>query len=154
LPPDATGIRVGPDGVVTFVVPQDERRHPAGTIMLFGFMNPDAVEQRGECLFAETAGSGPAFLLEPGVNGCGELRQGFLEQSNVDLESELAELMRLRKLSQALHAAVQLIEPVHDEEPSHPSAELNVAVQPDGAAGIAPQLATEAAETATDTAQQ
>jgi len=154
LPPDAADIRVSAEGAVTFAIPQDERRHPAGAIMLIGFMNSDAVEQRGECLFAETAGSGPAFLLEPGVNGCGQLRQGFLEQSNVDLDAELAELTRLRELSQALRAAVRLIEPAEIDGPSHPAADLDVAINPDGVPALAPQLATEAAETATDSAQQ
>lgn len=159
LPLDATDIHISAEGTVTFALPHVDDRQPAGEIMLVTFANPEGLEQRGGCLFAESAGSGPPMLLQPGVNACGELLQGRLERSNVDVALELAELRRLRQLSNALRSAVRLMEPQPaggtPHSPYHGgSGDAGIATRPGETPVIAPRLATEAAESDPETAQQ
>ena len=52
----------------------------------------ERVEQLGD-LFAETASSGAPVIATPGQNGVGLTRQGFLERSNVDVVTELINLI-------------------------------------------------------------
>ena len=45
-----------------------------------------------ESLF-QTASSGPPLTSTPGLNGTGLIQQGYLEQSNVDVVTELVNLI-------------------------------------------------------------
>ena len=44
-------------------------------------------------MYAATPASGPEVQALPGQNGMGMLRQGYLERSNVDVVSELVNLI-------------------------------------------------------------
>jgi flagellar basal-body rod protein FlgG len=65
--------------------------------------------QMGENLYTETAGSGPPTTGEPGTDNRGTIRQGFLENSNVDPTKEMIELIRTQRAfefnSQSIRAA-------------------------------------------------
>jgi flagellar basal-body rod protein FlgG len=111
IPPEAIDLTVAADGVVSYSLPGVEPRQDAGQFLLAHFVNPQGLEQRGECLFAQTVASGAARIGNPGEEGRGDLRSGQLEHSNVTIQRELAELQRLRRQSTALHTAVRLIEP-------------------------------------------
>jgi flagellar basal-body rod protein FlgG len=51
----------------------------------------------GSNLFLETAASGPALVGEPGTDGLGTLRQGYLEESSVDAVREVTELIKAQR---------------------------------------------------------
>ena len=51
----------------------------------------------GDNLFRETEASGPANQLVPGTEGMGLLRQGFLEESSVDVVQEISELIEAQR---------------------------------------------------------
>ena len=59
------------------------------------------LESTGSVVFdgilAETAASGSATVGAAGQNGLGELRQGFLEKSNVQMVSELVALIKAQR---------------------------------------------------------
>ncbi|MBI4576434.1 MAG: flagellar basal-body rod protein FlgG [Planctomycetes bacterium] len=92
--PDALGISVGRSGIVevtTAAAP--EQPVQVGQIQLFRFVNEGGLRAVGENLYEETIASGPSAQGLPGAGGFGELRQGFLEESNVDVVRELVNLI-------------------------------------------------------------
>ena len=48
-------------------------------------------------MFLETAASGPAVPGQPGEDGLGTLRQGYLEESSVDSVREITELIKAQR---------------------------------------------------------
>jgi flagellar hook protein FlgE len=57
------------------------------------FADPDALQRQNGQAFTATAGSGPATLQNEGVNGAGALVTGSVEDSNVDIATELSKLI-------------------------------------------------------------
>jgi len=68
-----------------------------GRITLSGFANSSGLEAIGSNLFLETAASGPPFIADPGTDGVGTLRQGYLEESSVDAVREVTELIEAQR---------------------------------------------------------
>ena len=52
-------------------------------------INPPGLEPKGQNLFGETAASGTPQTGAPGQNSLGQLQQGFVETSNVNVVEEL-----------------------------------------------------------------
>jgi flagellar basal-body rod protein FlgG len=104
VPKDATEIEISREGVVSVRQPADQSLTQIGQIQLARFINPAGLEPRGENLFAATEASGAPALGNPASGGAGELRQGFLEGSNVNLVDEL---LQLKQLEQQMHALLQ-----------------------------------------------
>lgn len=65
-------------------------------ISLVEFTNPQALEARGDSLYAVTGNVGPNYL----TNGDSKVRQGFLEASNVDIADEMARMIRAQRAYQ------------------------------------------------------
>ena len=97
IPPQAQDIAVGSDGTITVRLPGEQELTPIGQVQLARFINPQGLLQRGENLYAETAASGPPLVSNPGLDGVGQLRQGFLEQSNVEPVRELVDLIKTQR---------------------------------------------------------
>jgi flagellar hook protein FlgE len=64
-----------------------------GTIALATFSNPGGLTNLGNLEFQTTAASGNAAIGTPGSGSAGTLLGGALEQSNVDLASQLTDLV-------------------------------------------------------------
>ena len=94
IPGGSTHITISRDGIVTYAPAGDNNsRTQAGQIQLATFANAAGLENLGHNLYAETAASGSATTGNPGENGVGALRQGYLEGSNVDVVTELVNLI-------------------------------------------------------------
>jgi flagellar basal-body rod protein FlgG len=93
IPPDASEIRVGRDGRVMVVLPDDAQEIEAGTLELASFANPAGLRSLGMNLFSETEASGVAQTGMPGENGLGTVGQGFLEGSNVNVVEEMVNMI-------------------------------------------------------------
>jgi flagellar basal-body rod protein FlgG len=96
VPADSVGISVGKDGTVT--------SHTAagistviGTIPLVRFSNPAGLRSEGDNLYTETTASGTALVGTAGKDGFGSLQQGFLERSNVQMVTELVNLIKAQR---------------------------------------------------------
>ena len=61
------------------------------------FINPVGLQAVGENLYIETAASGTAQGGTPGLNGLGSLVQGALEGSNVNVVSELVNMIETQR---------------------------------------------------------
>ena len=100
-------IAIAADGVVTATVPGNVAPQPIGTIALASFVNPAGLDPRGQNLFAETAASGQPNTGSPGLNGLGQLMQGFVETSNVNVVQELVTMIQTQRAYELNSKAVQ-----------------------------------------------
>jgi len=93
IPPDATSISIGTDGTVTVVQPGQTQATQVGQIQTTSFINPAGLHSMGDNLYLETDSSGQPVEGVPGIDGLGNIRQGFVELSNVELVVELTDLI-------------------------------------------------------------
>jgi flagellar basal-body rod protein FlgG len=97
IPQGAVSVAIGADGVVSATMPGESAPTQVGTIQLVDFVNPAGLEARGGNLVFETASSGPAQPGTPGLNGLGQLQQGALESSNVNVVEELVNMIETQR---------------------------------------------------------
>jgi len=93
VPPDATNISIGTDGIVSVVQAGQVQAVQIGQINITNFVNPAGLHSRGDNLYVETDSSGQPIEGIPGLEGLGNIRQGFVELSNVELVVELTDLI-------------------------------------------------------------
>lgn len=91
---------IGSDGVITGSYSNGETQS-LGTIALAQFANPGGLEDVGQTYFMATAASGPAQIGQPGTDGLGTLQGGAVDSSNVDLATELTDLIEAQTAYQA-----------------------------------------------------
>jgi len=97
IPPDALGITVGADGTVQVRIAGSESLQNSGSILVTRFANAAGLRAEGQNFFSVTDSSGPGVPQEPGAQGAGFLRQGFLERSNVSVVDELISLIQAQR---------------------------------------------------------
>jgi flagellar basal-body rod protein FlgG len=61
------------------------------------FVNPAGLQATGDNLLLETAASGAADVGAAGESGRGQIRQGMLEASNVNVVEELVEMIEAQR---------------------------------------------------------
>jgi flagellar basal body rod protein FlgG len=105
IPPDINGISVSNDGQV-FAQGDGSQLAQIGTIRLHTFTNPGGLKPVGGNGFLPTASSGKAQSRQPGVQGTGMIKQGYIERSNVDLMDEVIELQLIEREAAAIRLAL------------------------------------------------
>jgi len=95
-----TGISVESNGVVMARY-SNGRSRPAGQIEIATFRNPQALQSIGNNSWARTYASGDPVAGVPGDGALGVLQAGALEESNVDLTSELVNMITAQRSYQA-----------------------------------------------------
>ncbi|ABM61302.1 flagellar basal-body rod protein FlgG [Halorhodospira halophila] len=93
VPEEAETISIGSDGTVSAKIPGDEEPEEIGQIELADFINPSGLEPVGENMFLETAASGAPEVGAPGEGALGNVMQGALETSNVNIAEELVNMI-------------------------------------------------------------
>lgn len=93
IPPDATSVSIGVDGIITVIQPGQSQATQIGQLTLTNYINPAGLHSMGDNLYMETDSSGQPVEGTPGVDGLGVIRQGFVELSNVELVVELTDLI-------------------------------------------------------------
>jgi flagellar basal-body rod protein FlgG len=96
IPTDATAIDIGKDGTVS-VKDASGNLSVVGQLQLARFPNPSGLESEGDNLLAETEASGTALTGTPGDSGFGTIQSGVLERSNVQMVSELVNLIKAQR---------------------------------------------------------
>jgi flagellar hook protein FlgE len=91
---------IGTDGVITGAF-SDGSSLPLGQIALAGFNNPAGLADQGTGLFSTTPDSGQPQIGTAGVGTLGQLLGGELEESNVNLGSELTDLITAQEAYEA-----------------------------------------------------
>jgi len=97
IPDSAQSITIGTDGTVTVKLPGQTAVTQVGTLETVDFINPVGLQPVGENLFIETAASGTAQPGTPGLNGLGSIIEGALEGSNVNVVSELVNMIETQR---------------------------------------------------------
>jgi len=97
IPEDARSISINADGEVYAYFADTPKAQLLGQFDLVGFANPKGLEAIGSNLFVETEASGQPVVGNPGENGLGTLRQGYLEDSSVDAVREITELIEAQR---------------------------------------------------------
>ena len=93
IPQGTIEVRIGQDGSVQTVASEGAAPQTVGQIQLVRFLNPAGLESLGQNLYAETPASGTATPGTPGSTGYGRLLQYHLEGSNVDVVTEMVNLI-------------------------------------------------------------
>lgn len=97
IPTDAISVEINGEGEVFATMPNQVAQQNLGQIQLANFVNPAGLEAMGDNLFLETDASGAATVANPGSDNLGTLRQGLLEQSNVDSVKEITLLITAQR---------------------------------------------------------
>lgn len=97
IPADARSISINAAGEVWAYFQDRVAPEMLGQFTLSGFTNERGLEAMGSNLYLETGASGPAMVANPGEDGLGTLRQGFLEESTVDAVREVTDLIKAQR---------------------------------------------------------
>jgi flagellar basal-body rod protein FlgG len=97
IPSDAGSVSINAEGEVYAYFSDSPEGEFLGQFSLIGFANAKGLEALGSNLFSETEASGPAQESDPGQDGLGTLRQGYLEDSSVDAVREVTELIEAQR---------------------------------------------------------
>jgi len=96
VPTDAVSVSIEKDGGVN-ITDSSGTQSVAGTIQLARFPNPSGLSGEGGNLLSETGASGTPTTGTPGENGFGSIQSGFLEKSNVQMVTELVNLITAQR---------------------------------------------------------
>ena len=97
IPANTTDIQIGKDGTVRATVAGQTDPEELGQLTLVNFMNPAGLSAQGDNLYQETAASGEPTEGTPGEDGLGQLEQGALEGSNVQVVEEMVDMITVQR---------------------------------------------------------
>jgi flagellar hook-basal body protein len=103
---DLVGVTIGNDGLVSASFSNGTQKSLA-KILLANFSSPSGLRQIGDSSFLASAASGQAILGNAGSAGFGTVRAGATEGSNVDLTTELVDLITAQRNFQANAKAIE-----------------------------------------------
>lgn len=107
IPAGTVSTTIGSDGTVS-VLDQSGASTNIGSLQLAMFANPQGLKAIGKNLFIETPASGTATIETPGLNGSGQLAQGFLELSNVQIVEEMVNLILAQRAYEMNSKAIRV----------------------------------------------
>ncbi|WP_458525005.1 flagellar hook protein FlgE [Onishia taeanensis] len=94
------GVEVDDDGSIVRNF-SNEQSQAAGQIALANFRNPEGLKSAGDNAWTETAASGGELVGAPGTGVLGAVTAGAVETSNVDMASELVDMIVAQRAYQA-----------------------------------------------------
>jgi len=99
IPQNATGLTVNLQGQVSVILPGAATTTSTiiGQIGLTRFINKGGLQPVGNNLFIDTPASGPPQDGLANLEGFGAINQGSLEQANVDVVSEMSDLIAAQR---------------------------------------------------------
>ncbi|MES2420451.1 MAG: flagellar basal-body rod protein FlgG [Pseudomonadota bacterium] len=97
VPQGTTSITIGSDGTVSATVPGQTDAQQIGQIQVASFPNGAGLQATGDNYLVETAASGAANVGIAGQDGRGNIKQGMLEASNVNVVEELVDMIETQR---------------------------------------------------------
>ncbi len=97
VPQDASGITINAQGQISVKVPGSTTPMVLGQINLTRFVNKAGLQPIGDNLFVETPASGPPQDGIANIDGFGDIQQSNLEQANVEVVSEISDLIAAQR---------------------------------------------------------
>ena len=108
VPSDATGVTVNANGQVLVQRAGQNATTQVGQLELATFANEAGLENIGNNLLQETAASGSPQKGNPAATGFGQLQQGFLETSNVNVVAEITNLITAQRAYEMNSKVIQV----------------------------------------------
>lgn len=127
LPKETAEITITRAGQVRTMNSDESQFETRGQILLTTFLDASTLKPLGDGLYAATPESGECVSGKPDGDRFGDLLQGFVERSNVDLEEELA---AFRELQETANRLQELAGVSPTPSPSRPPAHQPVARAP------------------------
>ena len=116
IPSNAVAVTVNAQGEVSVTIDGQTAPQVVGQLQLANFANEAGLQAIGDSLFLETTASGLATLGNPGGSGFGTIQQGALETSNVNVVSEITNLITAQRAyemnSRVIKAADEMLSSV------------------------------------------
>ena len=116
IPSNAIGVSVNSSGQISVNLDGQIQDQIVGQLELATFPNPPGLDAVGKNLFLETTASGQASTGTPGSAGFGTIEQGALEAANVDVVTEITNLIRAQRAyemnSRVIQAADEMMSSV------------------------------------------
>ncbi len=97
VPNNAISISINSSGEVFAAIDGQTESSNVGQLQLATFPNDAGLEASGNNLFKETPASGQPSSTVPGSAGYGTILQGYLETSNINVVSEITELISAQR---------------------------------------------------------
>lgn len=97
VPIDALDVTVNASGQVEVTLAGNPTPQLLGQFQLANFVNEAGLDAIGDNLLIETTASGSPTTGNPGAVGFGNLQQNFLETSNVNIVSEITDLITAQR---------------------------------------------------------
>ncbi len=97
VPTTATSVTVNASGQILATVAGQTAQQTLGQLQLANFINPVGLEATGNNLLRQTDASGSPTTANPGTSGFGTIIQGSLESSNVDIVTEVTNLITAQR---------------------------------------------------------
>jgi len=110
IPQNAQTITIGGDGTVSIQAFGEAQAQAIGQVQLARFLNPSGLQAIGENLFRETTSSGPPQVGIPTQQGNGQLIQGALESSNVNVVEEMVNMIETQRAYEVNSKAIESVD--------------------------------------------
>jgi flagellar basal-body rod protein FlgG len=107
IPQDALSVTIATDGTVSVTEPGSTAPTTVGQITLNNFINPNGLNQIGHNIYTPTLASGNPIQGTPGLQGLGTIQQSNLEVSNVDMASEMVNMIIGQRAYEANSKTIQ-----------------------------------------------
>jgi len=97
IPTNAQSITINSTGQVQVSLAGQTQQSTVGQLQLATFPNEAGLQAEGQNLYTETAASGNAVTGNAGSTGFGNIQQGFVETSNVNVVTEITNLISAQR---------------------------------------------------------
>ncbi len=97
IPPAATSVTINLAGQVQVTLDGQTAPQLVGQLQLATFPNPAGLQAQGDNLFLASVASGNATTGLPQAPGFGSVQQGFIETSNVNVVSQITDLITAQR---------------------------------------------------------
>jgi flagellar basal-body rod protein FlgG len=110
IPPNVSSISIGQDGTVSVEAAAGGGAQVLGQIQIARFVNPAGLQSIGQNLMKETAASGAPQVAQAGQGGAGQLMQGALEASNVNVVEEMVNMIETQRAYEINSKAISAVD--------------------------------------------
>jgi flagellar basal-body rod protein FlgG len=97
IPQNSSGITINAQGQVSVTLPGSTTPTVLGQIGLTRFINKAGLQPVGDNNFTDTPASGPPQDGVANIDGYGDMQQSSLEQANVEVVSEISDLIAAQR---------------------------------------------------------
>lgn len=97
IPDDTVSVMISNEGQIQVKIQGQVPLQDIGQIQLANFINPAGLEAIGDNLFIETEASGGAIVGNPASENFASIRQGAVENSNVNVVNEITTLITAQR---------------------------------------------------------